>query len=124
MQLAKQDLYLGLAGEETLLSAFGRTFTERDEEISRTDRTASGRLVRDIVSVKKRFTLDYESITGTDLATIESIYGIGGELSLMVYRTASTYDRYTVLMEPIERERIITLDDGLYGGVVVELSEV
>jgi hypothetical protein len=61
--MANGDIYL----DGTLLTPFGRTYTESDIEISRGDRTASGKLVRDIIATKKRFSLDYSYIDGDEL---------------------------------------------------------
>ncbi len=132
---AKGDIYLGALGSEVLITAFGRSFTIKDTEISRQERTASGRLVKDIIAVKKNFTLAYDMIDGADLETLLTIYDLQSELSLLVYNedlpeTTTTgspgayADAYTVLMEPIDRTRMLLLDTGLWGGVSIELSEV
>lgn len=124
--MAKGDLYLGVAGSETLLSGFGRTFTIGDQEFARQERTASCRLVKDIKegSPKKRFTLDYNMIDGPDLETFIDLYLLAQELSFFYYTDVSTYEAYTVVMAPIDRERILLLDDGIWGNVSIVLDEV
>ena len=49
------------------LSPMGRKLVERDIEISREARTASGKLVSDVIAIKKRFTLNYSVITNLSL---------------------------------------------------------
>lgn len=129
----KGDIYLGAAGSETLLSPFGRKLLIADEEIGREQRTASGRLVRDIVATKKKITLAYETIDGDDLITFLDLYDGYDELSLLIYHTdvnittddeGNYYDQYTVLMKPISRERLLLSGDGLWSGAQIELLEV
>lgn len=117
---------LGVAGSETLLSGFGRTFTISDQELARQERTSSGRLVKDIKedSPKKQFTLDYNMIDSSDLEDFLDLYLLAQELSFFYYTDVSTYQQYTVVMAPIDRERITLLDDGLWGGVIIVLDEV
>lgn len=124
--MALGEIYLGALGSESLLTAFGRKYTEKDTyPIIREGRTTSARLVRDIVDIKKKqFVLEYEMIDGDQLAIIDAIEAIMDELSLIVYTGSSTHDHYTVLMKPIERQRILLLSPGIWGGVSVVLDEV
>jgi hypothetical protein len=134
MTAQKGDIYLGTLGAEELLSPFGRKLTITDTELSREERTASGRLVKDVIATKKKFTLVYETITGTALEQFLDLYAVGGEMSLLIFTDSNlttttpepeeNYDNYTVLMEPIERERLLLLDDGLWSGVNVVLEEI
>jgi hypothetical protein len=129
----KGDIYLGELGFEYLLSPFGRRLIITPEEIGRKQRTASGRLVKDTVTTKHKFTLAYEAIDGTALETFLDLYELYDELSLLIYHSSAPgttddegnyYDAYTVLMEPIARERLLLLSDGLWTGVSVVLEEV
>lgn len=137
MAFKKGDIYLGAAGDLKLLSPFGRKLTIKDDEIARTERTASGRLVKDIVATKKKFTISYSEIKGTDLETILDIYDIADELILQIWNDdqpatttttsgpgCSYYDQHTVLMEPIDRTRLLLSGEGLWTGVSIELNEV
>jgi hypothetical protein len=134
MTAQKGDIYLGTLGSEELLSPFGRKLIITPTELSREERTASGRLVKDIIATKHRFTLAYECITGTALEQFLDFYAVGGEMSLLIFTDSNSttttpepeenYDNYTVLMEPIERERLLLLDDGLWSGVNIILNEV
>lgn len=117
------QIWLGASGSEVLLSAYGRKFTVRDTEITRELRTSSGKLVKEIIATKKIFNLDYSTITGTALNALLTIYALQAELSLIVYYTEIATS-YTVLMGPLDRTRLILLDDGLWTGVSVELKEV
>ena len=78
----KGDIYLGLADAEALVSPFGRKLQITDEEIGREQRTASGRLVRDITAVKKKIVLAYETIDGDALAAFIDLYFLYSELSI------------------------------------------
>ena len=127
------DIYLGLADAEALMSPFGRKLQITDEEIGREQRTASGRLVRDITAVKKKIVLTYDTIDGDALTAFIDLYFLYSELSILIYHTdvptttddeGNYYDQYTVLMSPIARERLLLLDDGLWTGVQIILSEV
>jgi len=46
-------IWLGLPGNEQLLPAMGRKLSVEDFEITNENRTASGKLVRDVTAVKK-----------------------------------------------------------------------
>lgn len=128
----KGDIYLGLTGSEVLISPFGRKLSIMPEEIGRRDRTASGRLVRDIKAIKNKIVLAYETIDGSALETFLDLFEEYEELSLLIYHTDSPttddesqyYDAYTVQMEPIARERLLLTSDGLWTGVSIELNEV
>jgi len=134
---SKGDIYLGASGDLKLLSPYGRKLTISDTEISRSERAVSGKLRKDIIAVKKRITLDYSFIDGDALETLLDIYDLQSELVLRIYTadyettttTASPgstiyYDEYTVLMEPIDRTRVLLMADGLWSGVSVVLEEV
>lgn len=121
--MANGDIYLGAAGSEYKLSAFGRRLTIKPDMIVREGRTISGKLVRDVISTKHEITLEYELIGGTDLATLITIYNLQSELSLQIHK-ASGYDSYTVLIDTVSRKRELLTGDGLWSGVTVVLKEV
>ena len=118
------DIQLGVSGSESLLPATGRTFSESIEEVSREERTASGRLVRDIRATKKVFTLSYELIDGDDLEDFKTLYDLQTELNLIHEYTASQTEQYTVLMRPFDYTRLVLLSPGLWQGATIELAEV
>lgn len=63
-------IWLGTLGNEQLLSTMGRRFAIEDFEISKEQRTASGRLVKEVIAVKKRFTLEYSFVTNADRKSV------------------------------------------------------
>lgn len=122
--MALGDIYLGAVGSEVLLTPFGRTLTIKDNELSREARTANGRLVKDIITVKKQFTLEYSDIDGDKLDDLITISELQDELSLIVYSTETLHDHYTVLMKPLDRKRLLLLSPGIWSNVSVVLDEV
>jgi len=123
--MARGEIYLGVdAGSLELLTAFSREFAIKNNLLSRDERTASGRLVRDVIATKREFSLSYELIDGDELETITDLYDEEDELLLRVYTGDATYDDYTVLMDPLDYERVLMFDDGLWGNVEVTLLEV
>lgn len=125
--MASGDIYLGASGSQVLLSAFGRKYTERITEFARTERTANGRLTKDIYADKREFTLDYELIDGDDLDALKTIYDLNTELLLTIHEDDSTTTDYIVLMDPIDyrRDQIKTTTySGLWSSVTVILREV
>jgi hypothetical protein len=124
--MALGDIYLGASGSEVLLTPFGRKLKIVDSyPIVREGRTASGRQVADYGStVKKQFVLDFSEIDGDKLDDIIAIQNLMAELSLQIYTTASLHDDYTVVMKPIERQRVLLLSPGLWSGVSITLDEV
>jgi hypothetical protein len=122
--MKRGEIYLGVAGDLTLLSPYGRTLNIVNNEISRQDRTANGALRKDIIAVKKKITLDYSAIDGADLDIFQDLYDLESELILQIAKDTSAYDQYTVLMSPLDYTRILCQDNGLYSGVTVVLDEV
>ena len=119
------EIYLGVdAGSLELLTAFSREFSIKNKLLSRDERTASGRLVRDIIATKKEFTLSYDMIDGDELDTFKDLYDEEDELLLRIYTSETEYDDYTVLMNPLDYDRILMFDNGLWGNVEVALLEV
>lgn len=106
------------------LDQFGRKYAANDVLISREDRTASGRLVRDVIATKKEFSLRYKEITGTSLTVYLDLYALNLELTFRVYVTTVIFDDFIVLMDPIGRSRLIARADGLWEGVNIILREV
>ena len=124
--MAIGEIYLGAVDSSSmeLLTAFSREFSTKNKLLSRTQRTASGRLVRDIITTKKEFTLSYDMIDGDELDVFKDLYDEADELLLRVYTSDIAYDDYTILMEPLDYDRILMFDNGLWGNVEVALLEV
>ena len=128
--MAKGEIYLGQSGSEILLTPFGRRLIIRPTEVSRSQRTANGRLVKDVAAVKYQFELPYNAIDGDALEDILDLYDLQEELSLLIYTSESdTFLNFdgetpTVLMSPVERERLLLLGVGIWTGVSLTLDEV
>lgn len=118
------DIFLGPVGQERELSRIGRSFSEGRIELARTERTASGRLVSDIIAVKKTFKLSYDLIDGDELRAIIALYDLQDELTLIVWEEYDTKYTYTVRLKPFERSRVQSHGQGLWSGVTFELEEV
>ncbi len=120
------EIKLGPLGEEIVLTPHGRTFTIQNNEYSRQARTANSRLVKDLRegSPKKTFTLSYSLIDGNELDSMIALYELEIELSFLIYTTDFVYDQYDVLMDPIDKERVLFAGDGLWSNVKIVLNEV
>jgi len=118
------DILLGPLGEEVLLPGVGRQLSEHDLEISREDRVASGKLVRDIIATKKIFTLNYGIITGEDLESFEQFYSLHNNLNLIIVNRDSSIRSYTVCFRPFKRSRWILTGGWLWRNVSIVLEEV
>lgn len=121
--MSKGDISLGAESSEVLLSPYGRTLTINEEEVSRQMRTVDGTLKKDILYVKKSFTLSYNLITGTSLTAIMNIYDNTTQPLNLIIDNGGTPDEYTVYMKPVNRSRVILQDDGLWSGVSINLVE-
>ncbi len=122
--MARADLYLGVTtGTLVLLTPFDRTYKISNMEQARKGRTAGGTLVKDIIATKKQFTLNYKLIDDSELDKYITLYDANSKLILRDSRDTG-YTDYTVLMDPIDHERIIADVDGLWGNVQITLSEV
>ncbi|MBN1604626.1 MAG: hypothetical protein JW915_23660 [Chitinispirillaceae bacterium] len=117
------EIYLGPVGNLYLLTPFGRTLSMGDIEISRTDRTASGRKVSDIITTKKKFTIQYSLIDGQNLQLLQDIYNLHSELIIEI-ENLGTSTEYTVLMSPFDQTRVLSVGAGLWQNVTIELEEV
>lgn len=116
------DLYL----DGVKLTPFGRKFTVADEPVERSTRTITGKLLRDVVAVKKVFTLDYNLIDGNALNAYLANYEAQTELTLTVHMTDVPEEAvdYIVLIDAITRTREVMTADGIWSGVSIVLREV
>lgn len=127
---ANGEIYLGPSGSEVLLSPFGRKLRIIPEALGRSDRTAGGKLVTDLIAVKYKFEMPYEMIDGTALTTILTLYDLHESLTLLIYTSPTTYflsdtgSAPIVKMSTIERERLLLLGDGIWSGVSLTLEEI
>jgi len=119
-----------------LVTPFGRTFSEGRIELSRKERTANARLVVDIINTKRKFTLSYSEIDGSDilsddgrtligLNSLIALYDLQVVLVLVIeYGGTRGTEQYDVIMNPIDMERLLMRSDGLWTGVSIEFEEV
>ena len=117
-------VWLGRIGNEEELTSVGRKFTETDFEITREDRTASGRLVIDVIATKKKFNLSYELVTNTTLEQLNRLYSTGGILSLRTQNNDGSVNHYMVKFRPFTRSRFLAVGEWLWEGISLELEEV
>jgi len=122
--MAKNFLYLGTdVGSLILLSPFGRKYNIKNQELARSERMASGRLVKDIITTKKNFQLNYELIDDDSLQIFIDFYAENAEL---IFRDENDNGKtdYVVLIKPIDQTRIVASINSLWGNVSIELEEV
>jgi hypothetical protein len=119
---------ISLSGGATIvLPHFGRKYAESTELITREDRSASGKLKRDIIAQKKTFTLTYDTMDVSALALYEDL--LDNHADEVMTLTTNRYtasgetvgNSYDVLLRPFSRQR---LSKGLWEGVTVEFVEV
>jgi hypothetical protein len=67
------DFHLGLVGNEQVLPV-PKTFRIEPQQITRDGRTASGRLVKDVIAVKNRFVLAYTGLTAAQAEILRTEY--------------------------------------------------
>lgn len=97
-------------------------FVISNSPIEKITRLASGKLVKDVVAIKKTFSLSYNDITGTDLNTILGIIGTGDFVTLE-YPTETGTGTATVTAGEIPRELWINSGAKRYREVSLELVE-
>lgn len=85
------EIYLGITGDEDLISTHAKDVVRDFEEFGRSERTFSGVLKTDITSRKYTFKINYEYINSTVLSTIYEKYGLNVGLNLRMYITDSDY---------------------------------
>ena len=119
-------IWLGLPGNEQLLPAMGRKLSVEDFEITNENRTASGKLVRDVTAVKKRFKIDYSFVTNNILTQLRQLYelGINNNLNLKIEQEDSSIDEYEVVFRPFSRSRYLIGNKWFWEGISIELEEV
>lgn len=109
-----EEYYLGELGSESMLSSVDRNVNENPERLKKETRLASGKLVRDIIAVKRTFKFSFEKLPGktSDVADggmgrndIRDFYDEGGELNLRVPLDVGGYEDVTVLFGGYSEDR-------------------
>jgi hypothetical protein len=108
------------------LSNFGRLFTTGEIELSREERTASGRLVRDVIAVKRRWVLSYSLIDEDEMEVLIGMYTRQAPLVLRRWFNEMSTADYNVLMRPSDRTRLLHSPDNgsLWENVSFEFEEI
>jgi len=88
--------------------------------IARADRTASGKLVKDIIAKKKIFKLAYKGLPASDITVLQEEYDKGAPLSF-VYEDEGQTKNAIVWFSKFSRQRLQTRDE--YWQVDIELEE-
>lgn len=119
-------IWLGLPGDEQLLSEMGRKLSEEDIEIAKERRSASGKLTREITAVKKIFKLSYGFVTNAVLTQLRQLYqlGLSNNLSLKIEQEDNSIEAYEVVFRPFPRSRYLIGNKWFWEGITVELEEV
>ena len=112
---------LGYIGQEVeILDPDGFQITPI--EIARGDRTASGRLVKDVVAIKHQFTLHYNALGPDDANFFVNLYSSGNTLNF-IYEDSGEEKQAQVYITAIPRELFIY--DWQYSqNVTITLEEV
>ncbi len=109
-----EEYYLGELGSESMLSSVDRNVDENPERIKKDVRLASGKMVRDVIAVKRTFKFGYKKLPGktSDVADdgmgrndLRDLYDDGGELNLRVPLDVGGYDDVTVLFDGYSEKR-------------------
>lgn len=108
------DYYLGELGSEEMLSNVDREVEEEPLPIQKETRLASGKLVRDVVTIKRTFSFAWERLPGQDSDVVDGglgrdslrdMYNEGGSYNLMVPLETGGYDDVTVLFDKYSEKR-------------------
>lgn len=113
----------GSEDEPVVITGFGRKLTIGDIEISRSDRTASARKVKDVIATKKKINLSFDLIDTGNLNMLKAYYYSQVELEITLDHTGSN-STYTVLMAPFDWSRVLSTGGGYWSGVNIEFEEV
>ena len=109
-----EEYYLGELGSESMLSSVDRDVNEQPERLKKETRLASGKLVRDIIAVKRTVKFSYEKLSGktSDVVDgglgrndIRDLYDEGGELNLRIPLDVGGFEDVTVLFDSYSEDR-------------------
>ncbi len=120
-------IWLGPKGNEQLLPAMGRLpLYEEPVEYARENRTASGRLVREIEAVKMTFKISYDIVTNETLQLLKQLYlqGLQQNLNLKIEQEDGAIDEYEVVFRPFGRSRYLLGGKWYWQNITIELEEV
>ena len=111
------EYYLGELGSESKLSSIELDVSESPLEISKKTRLATGKLVKDIIAVKRVFNFSYEWLAGQDSDVVDSglgrdsireMYDDDGAFNLRAPLEGGGFDDVTVHFNKYKEKRIRT----------------
>ncbi len=111
---------LGISGNEVDIPA-PSGFKIDPQPIARKDRTASGKLVEDIIAVKKVFTLDYAALNVNQVQVLLIEYERSSFLSF-IYTDCGIEKQAVVWFASFPRERLLTPSE-YWGNFSITLEE-
>jgi hypothetical protein len=122
------NVYLGDVGQpreqKTLMPMTGGYLSIASIPIERRARLSSGKLVVDVITVKRRFTVSFAKIFASDFEVWEGHYQSGELQELEIQERDGTYSRHTVdFAGDFSAQRFKTRDGWLYAGVEFVLEE-
>lgn len=118
------DIYLGPIGQEIKLYSGARTVTPTFVEESNSQRTASKKLVTDIIRRYTNYQIDYEIMTGPIHDELEALYKLGQNLNLIVVNRDGSHEESTVKMSWTPGTRESVAGNWLWSGVSITLEVV
>jgi hypothetical protein len=116
---------IGPPGNLQVIPAAGRSFSVAHEEgLTRQDRAASGLLREERIVKKHIFNIPYETAPESTIEFWEAMYDYNVPLAYE-YQTKAGLKTTTVLMSSLpDRERLVAVHGGLWGGWRITLREV
>jgi len=90
--------------------------------VERSDRVASGLMVKDIIAIKRRFILEYEELDADEIGTFVTLFESGAFMTF-TYKDRGQWRTATVDMCELPREMYLS-DPELWIGITVELEQV
>ena len=112
---------IGLLGQEREIQK-PKKFEIDYQEISRTDRTASGRRVKDIIALKKVFTLTFDGMLPENMKYLRDLYEAGSAVNF-IYEDADGIQSAYVDIVSIPRE-LFTYKMKYSQNITITLEEV
>jgi len=113
--MAEGDVYLGITGDEDLISTYAKDIVREYENFGRSERTFGGVLKEDVTSRKYTFTINYDYVDSSTLGIIIEKMELNVGLNLRMYITESDYFTNFAGNCPIVRVRPFRTTDFITG---------
>jgi hypothetical protein len=118
------DIYLGLLGQEIKLTDAERLVTPQPQEEVNSKRSASKKLLEDIIRRYINYQIDYASMRGPDHDTIENLYNLQQHLNLIVVDRLGNQTSQMVKMKFTPGKRESIAGNWLWSGVSIALEVI